>query len=107
MNNGERCNKYFLEACELADYPDFVFVKCRKILEVILKDFYCESVGIEKVPNNLKQIQQIRGKMGEKAIKVPRVVEICFSLVQEMGNFGAHDQDGSEMESIDYSLKHV
>lgn len=98
MNNGERCNKYFLEACELADYPDFVFVKCRKILEVILKDFYCESVGIDQVPNNLKQIQQIRGKMGEKRIKVPRVVEICFSLVQEMGNFGAHDQDGSEME---------
>ena len=98
MNNGERCNKYFLEACELADYPDFVFVKCRKILEVILKDFYCESVGLEKVPNNLKQIQQIRGKMGEKKIKVPRVVDICFSLVQEMGNFGAHDQDGSEME---------
>ena len=98
MNHGERCNKYFLEACELADYPDFVFVKCRKILEVILKDFYCESVGLEKAPNSLKQIKQLRGKMGEKGIKMPRVVDICLSLVQEMGNFGAHDQDGNEME---------
>ena len=98
MDHGERCNKYFLEACELADYPDFVFVKCRKILEVILKDFYCESVGLERAPNNLKQIKQLRGKMGEKGIKMPRVVDICLSLVQEMGNFGAHDQDGNEIE---------
>ena len=50
MNHGERCNNYFSEALDLADHPDFVFVRCRKILEVILKDIYCESMGLEKVP---------------------------------------------------------
>ena len=99
MEIGERCNHHFYRALDLADnYPDLAFLECRRIIEIMIKDIYCEKMGVDSVPRKLQTIELIKSDLGHNNLKLPRVVDICMSLVQQLGNFGAHDQGGAEME---------
>ena len=98
-NSGERSLHHFVRAVDLADnYPDLAFLECRRIMEIMIKDIYCEKMNVNEVPKKLNTIENIRGDLAQNKYKLPRVVDACMGLVQQLGNFGAHDQGGAEME---------
>ena len=91
-NSGERSLHHFVRAVDLADnYPDLAFLECRRIMEIMIKDIYCEKMNVNEVPKKLNTIENIRGDLAQNKYKLPRVVDACMGLVQQLGNFGAHD----------------
>ncbi len=54
-NSGERSLHHFVRAVDLADnYPDLAFLECRRIMEIMLKDIYCEQMNVDEVPKKLE-----------------------------------------------------
>jgi len=93
-----RLSHHYDGAVELGgNYPDFAFLECRRILEIVLKDFYLECTG-SNTPSSVNTAEKIMQSLGEKGYPIPRVVRACSNLVQQLGNFGAHDQGGAEVE---------
>ncbi|CAI8239443.1 MAG: Uncharacterised protein [Methanobacteriota archaeon] len=91
-----RLNFHYQRAIDLADnFPDLAFTECRRILEIILKDYYFEETGIHPKENTSEKLMETISKAGYKP---PRVVSACIRLVQGFGNFASHDQGGAELE---------
>ena len=78
-------------------YPDLAFVECRIILEMVLKDYYFESVG-EASSASKSSVEEILGLLGKKGVKLPKTVIASTALIQQMGNYTGHDQGGSELD---------
>ena len=92
----ERLAFHYQRATELADnFPDLAFTECRRILEIILKDYYFEETGTHSKDNTSEKLM---GAISQAGHKPPRVVSACIRLVQGFGNFGSHDQGGAELK---------
>ena len=92
----DRLSFHFQRATELADnFPDLAFTECRRILEIILKDYYFENTGTQPKENTS---EKLIGSISQAGLKPPRVVSACIRLVQGFGNFASHDQGGAELE---------
>ena len=92
----ERLAFHYQRATELADnFPDLAFTECRRILEIILKDYYFAETGTHSKENTSEKLLTSICEAGHKP---PRVVGACIRLVQGFGNFGSHDQGGAELE---------